>query len=111
MDKHITFRGMEHNKQLEDHINQQLAKILPMLAKEKSPVSIDIVITKHPDHAHNEVMLRIQSPSYKAIAQREGAELVPLVDEAIDIVYQEIQKQKERMIDDRRRDNQKREIK
>lgn len=100
MQKRIVFRGMEHSATIEEHAQEQLKKIEKFLGSEPEPIFIDIVFEAHPTHAHDKVEVRIKSPNYHAIVSRkEGPDLYKLVDVALDIAYDELLKQKERLVD------------
>jgi ribosomal subunit interface protein len=102
MDVQLTCKGITHTEVLESHINKQFEKVVRFLQHERSPISIEVVLVGHPDHAHNEVHINIITPQYEVHAHREGLKLYSLIDEVIDIVYDMLHKEKRRHVDERK---------
>jgi len=105
MNIRITFHGLDHATAVEDHARKKLAKIEKFLAHEKSPVTMIVVITHNPNHAHDRVAIHIDSPGYHVVAHREGNvaksghNLYQLIDEVIEIAHRDLCKAKERGVD------------
>ena len=98
MYKKINFRGQDHSPVVEDHVNRQLSKIEAFLAKEPLPVSLDIMIELHQNHVHHSVKLHIKSPHYQCHVAREGQDIYAVINDAIDNVYEQLRKQKDRLV-------------
>lgn len=100
MNKKVTFLGMDPLAAIESHIDKQLVKIEHFLEHERTPIDIEVTVSKHPDHAHNAVTINIFTATYRIVfAQREGPDFYPLIDEVVDIAYRDLCKQKERLVD------------
>lgn len=102
MHKRITFRGMDSSAAIEKYVDQQLDKVVKFLSNEKSPVSIDIVLDNNKVHAHNRVEVRIKSPNYDLVSHYEDPKMYDAIDKAIDRIYTELRRHKEKLIDKRK---------
>lgn len=96
MQKRIAFRGMEHSPVLEEFAQQHLEKIEKLLESERTPITIDLVLTAFPDHAHHHVELHVVTSHFDLVAHHEGAEMYQEVDRVVDKMVQEIRKAKEK---------------
>jgi len=105
VDIQLTCKGIEHTEVLESHINKQCERIIRFLQHERSPVTIEIVLEGHPNHAHNEVHIHIITPSYEVNVHREGQKLYPVLDEVLKIAYDMLHKEKEHHVHDRKQGN------
>jgi|GEM_PF-1041884 len=109
MNKKIVFRGMDHDVVLEGYINDQLAKLERFLEKQPDPKSIEIVVEKHPSHAHNKVTVNLMvhlheaAQSHRINSHKEGIDLNTIADEAINCAYHELLNYKQKLVDDRRK--------
>lgn len=106
INKKIEFRRMDPDKALEEHINKQLEKIEAFLQTKREPISIDVVLEKHPDHAHDSVSMRISVPMYETIidivAHREGPDLYDCVNEVCAIAHRDLMQAKQKLVDMRK---------
>ena len=100
MNKRLTWRGMENTPVLEEFAQKHLEKIEKLLANERSPIMIDLMCEAHPNHAHNKVELRVQTPNFDLIAHHEGPELYQEIDRVTDKMVGEIRRAKERLVDE-----------
>jgi ribosomal subunit interface protein len=98
MNKRITFRGAPHSAVIEQHVEKHLERIIKFLENERSPKNIDIVLDFHPDHAHNGIDIRVTTPSHSVVTKREGQDIFMVINEALDVVYNDLRKQKAKMI-------------
>lgn len=101
MNIQITCKGIEHTDVLDKHIRKQLEKLVSFLSHDRDPSSIHVVLEGHPSHAHNEVHVHVTSPLYKVVAHREGPDIMIVVDQTIDIAYEDVLKQKDKRIHNR----------
>ena len=99
MNVKITCRGFDHSPEIDNHVNKQLAKTVEFLKKERSPVSLEVLIEMHKIHQHHQVTIRLHSPSYKCVAQHEGTDVFAEINEVCDRIYQQVCKQKEEWVD------------
>lgn len=103
MNLRIAYRGtIEHTEQLDTHVRSQLAKIIKFLEKEQGPATIDVVLDGHPNHAHNSVRVHIVAPGFEVVASREEQNMYAVVDKVADIAYEELHKQKEKHVHDKK---------
>lgn len=103
MEKRITFTNMESTKLLEDHVNEQLIKVERFLEKERPPVQLEVVLEAHRIHAHHQVEVRLHAPEYHLRAHAEGADMYKVINEAIDKLYAELRREKEKWVDRHKR--------
>ena len=101
MNIQVTCRGLEHTEELEQHVRKQLERVVDFLGKDREPFKVAIVLTTHPDHAHQEAHLHVTSASYDVHVHREGPRLFPVIDEVIDIAQRELHNQKREHVDKR----------
>jgi ribosome-associated translation inhibitor RaiA len=103
INKKIEFRGMDHVPLLEEHINKQLKKFDNFLETKRDPISIDFVLEKHPDHAHDSAALRISVPMYETtidiVVRREGPDLYKCIDEVCTIAHRDLMQAKQKLVD------------
>ncbi len=103
MNKRITFRDIPHSGVMENHANDQLAKVEEFLKGERSPIYIDLVFAPSKIHAHNLVELRIKTPHYEVFSSYEGPDFYDTLDRVIDVAYRELHEKKDKLkIDDRK---------
>ena len=102
MHKRITFRHMDSEQVMEKYVDQQLDKVVKFLNNEKSPVFIDVVLESGKIHAHHRVEVRVKSPNYDLVSHFEGPRMYDVIDEAIDRMYLELRKHKEKLVDKRK---------
>lgn len=99
MNKRIAFKNMDHSSVLEDFANKHLEKIEKLIETERSPISIDLVIEGHPNHAHNKIELIVKTPDYKLVAHHEGDDMFEQINIVMDKMVQEIRRAKEKKHD------------
>jgi ribosomal subunit interface protein len=103
MNKNITFRDIEHTDGLENHVQQKLERIEKFLKNEQDPVVIDFVLEPHRTHSHHIVELLIKSPHYHVTVKEEGPDMYQVIDHVIHVGYEQLLKEKQRRIDDRKK--------
>lgn len=103
MNLRIAYRGsLQRTEQLDAHIQTQLAKLIKFLEQEHGPATVDMVLEGHPNHAHNSVHLHVIAPQFEAMGSREDGNIYAVIDKVIDIVYDELHKQKQRHVHDKK---------
>jgi ribosomal subunit interface protein len=102
MEKRIAFRHMEKTEPMEQHINEHLAKIEQFLEHEKEPIHIDLILEPSKVHAHHRVELRVKSPNYDRIVERENPDFYLALDFVINTMYDKLHEDKQRHIDERK---------
>jgi ribosomal subunit interface protein len=104
MELEIVFRGMEPSEALENYVAKYFAKFKKYFGKEDpSSIFLNVVLEGHLNHHINIVEARIKTQHFDVVVKREGPEMYPLIDEAMHIVERDLQKAKERKIDDLRK--------
>lgn len=109
MNKNITIRGID-NKEAEkeshsirNYILDKFAKIDNLLESEKQPINIDVVVTVVKPHPAHQIEIRIRAPHYHVIVQRENPELYKAIDEALDVAWEQVAKEKRERVDNERK--------
>lgn len=104
MHKRITFRNMDHSDPMEQHANQQLAKIEKFLENEPTPIYIDLVLEASKTREHPFAELRVKSPNYDCVSNYEhtGVDMYDLIDRVIDVMYHQLRETKQKMVDKRK---------
>ncbi len=104
MKKNLTFRELEHTEGLENYINKKLEKIEKFLTHEKEPISLHFILEPHRTHAHHKAELIIKSSHYHVISHYEGpADMYQAINHVIHVAYDQLHKDKQRRIDDRKK--------
>jgi ribosomal subunit interface protein len=96
MNKRIVFRHMEKTAGIEEHCNKQLAKIEKFLEKERTPISIDLVLEPSKVHSHHKIELRVNTPHFHKISTDEGPKFYEVLDSVIDTMYRELHKENDK---------------
>lgn len=102
MNIQITFQNCESSPAMENHINEQLAKILHFLEKEPTPIYIDIIVKPGRTHAHHQVEFLLKTPNYDLVTHDEGPKIYQILDNVIDAMYAQLRKKKDRHVEDRK---------
>ncbi|MEX0671892.1 MAG: ribosome-associated translation inhibitor RaiA [Candidatus Babeliales bacterium] len=103
MKKQITFRDIAHTEGLENHVEQRLTRIETFLKHEQDPVTIDFILEPHRTHAHHSAELLITSPQYHVVVRHEGPDMYHVIDHVMHVGYDQLLKEKQRRIDDRKK--------
>lgn len=104
MNIQITFRG-EHEESpvIREHIYKGLERVEKLVAKEPSPIFVEVVIEPHFTHHHHKIEIRFKSPHYEIFMHDEGPELYVMLDALLRGLYDRICQQKERVVDHRQK--------
>ena len=104
MELEIVFRGMDHSMALEKYVSKYFEKFKKYLGKEDpSSIFLHVVLTGQHNHHINIVETKIKTQHFDVQVKREGADMYPLVDEVMHIVERDLQKAKQRKVDDLRK--------
>ena len=100
MQADLTFRGMEPTEAIEDFVKKNIAKFKKYLGKE-DPDATFIHVVLEGNHNHNiyKVEIRVKTPHFNVVAQREGKEMYPLIDETVKVMDRELEKAKNKLLD------------
>lgn len=104
MHKRITFRHMDKSEGMEQHANEQLAKIEHFLENEQRPIYIDLTFEPSKVHEHHRIELRIKSPHYDLVSryEHEGVDFYDVLDRVIDVMYQQLHEHKRKLDDEKK---------
>jgi ribosomal subunit interface protein len=102
MNIQITFANADSSAVMEQHIHDQLAKIVHFLEKEREPIYIEIFVRPGHIHAHHEIDFILKSPHYALAVKKEGPQIYKVLDEVIDIMYAQLRKMKDKHVEDRK---------
>lgn len=93
----IAMRHMESSQAIENHLNEQLARIIKIISNEPTPLFIDCVITPSKVHAHHEVSVQVKSPNYEAFIKKEGPEVYTLIDTVCEEMFEKLVEEKRKL--------------
>lgn len=102
MNVQITFKNTESSQIMEEHARKQMEKIFHLLKREPTPIFIELICEPSKVHAHNRVEFVIKSPHYSLHVHKEGPHIYQIVDEAIDVMYEQLRKEKQKHVDERK---------
>lgn len=95
----ITFKNMDHSPVLEKYAEKQLDKIKKFLAHEPTPIYIEVTLESHEVHQHNRVTVLVKTPNYSAFSEHKGSDIYFEINEALDRMYKQLQKEHRKMVD------------
>ena len=87
---------------MEDHIRDQMARVVHFLETEGTPKFIEICVRPGRTHAHHEIDCVVKTPRYHAVVKREGPQIYQVLDEVIDTIYLQLREQKDKHVDERK---------
>lgn len=102
MNIQITFQNCDSSIIMEQHIQDQLAKIKHFLEKENSPIYIEIFVKPGKVHAHHRIEFVLKSPHYDLVTHEEGPKIYQVLDDVIDKMYAQLRKAKDKHVEDRK---------
>lgn len=100
MERHITFRSMEHSAALEAHAIKLLAKVENYLQEnERPPLVIHVIITGGFVHTHHKIEMLVKTPHYDLAAHAEGPDAYETMRIVADKLQSELYRAKEKRLD------------
>jgi len=105
MHKRIAFKNMDKNEALEKFANQKLEKVEQLLATERTPTTINLVLDQNKVNVYNRVELHVTSPHYNLVAHHEGPDFIKEISYVIDIMVEEIRTAKDRVSEEFKNQN------
>jgi ribosomal subunit interface protein len=100
----IIFRGTEPSDAMEKYVIKYVEKFKKYLSKQDPDSTfVHVVLEGHFNHHMMMVEVRLKSQHFDVVVQREGADMYPLIDETMKVMEQELQRQKQRVVDDLRK--------
>lgn len=103
MKKCLTFRHMDHSPVLENYVNDQLAKLEESLAKEPTPIYLEIVLEADARRSISKAEIRLKTPNYDLISNYQAPDMYDVIDRVIDVMYKKVHDKKKERLDDRRK--------
>ncbi len=100
----IIFRETEASVAMEKYVIKYVEKFKKYLHKQ-DPESVFVHVVLEGKHNHHimSVEVRIKSQDFDIITKKDGHDMYPLIDETMKAVENELQRKKERVIDDLRK--------
>lgn len=104
MHKRITFRNMDTSDVMKEYANSQLAKIEKFLEHEPTPIYLDLVFEPTKIHEHHRIELRVKSANFDRVSNYEyqGEGFYDVLDRVIDVMYNDLCQDKQRLVDERK---------
>ena len=90
------FRNMEKTDHMQEYCDKQLSKIEHFLEKERTPITLDLVLEPSKVHSHHKIELRVNTPHFHKISTYEGPKFYEVLDRVIDTMYRELHKENEK---------------
>jgi ribosome-associated translation inhibitor RaiA len=102
MNMRIVFRHMEPVASIENYAHDAMRRVMDILAEERDPVNVDLILEASTNHGHNRVELHVTSPRYDLITHHEGPEFYKELDHVIDVMVRLLHEEKRRQVDARK---------
>ncbi|MBP7854413.1 ribosome-associated translation inhibitor RaiA [Candidatus Babeliales bacterium] len=101
MELEIIFRGIDPSEALEKYVAKYFTKFKKYLGRQDpSSIFLHVVLDGQFNHHLNQVEARVKTQEFDLIAKRQGPEMYPLIDEVMHIMEHDLQKAKQRKVDD-----------
>ncbi len=99
----MIFRGTEPSAAVENYVIKYVEKFKKYMHKQDPESAfVHVVLEGHHNHHMMSVEVRIKSQDFDIIMKKEGQEMYPLIDATMKAVENELQKKKQRSVDDLR---------
>lgn len=100
----MVFRGTEPSAAVEKYVIKYVEKFKKYMHNE-DPESdfVHVVLEGHHNHHMMSVEVRIKSQHFDIVMKKEGHDMYPLIDLTMKAVENELQKKKQRIVDDLRK--------
>jgi len=103
MELEITYRGIEPSAAMDKYVAKYFEKFKKYFGKEDpSSIFLHVVLEGKLNHHIFVVEVRVKTEHFNVQVKREGADMYPLIDETMHIVERDLQKDKQRRVDDLR---------
>lgn len=100
MELKMTFRGMDHTDAIEEYVVKNLTKFKKYLGKEDPDATfLHVILEGNHNHDIYEIEMRLKSPHFDIVVEREAHKMYPLIDEVVHIMERELKDSKEKFID------------
>ena len=96
----VTFRNMSHTQAMEDHVQKYMPKFAKYLGKDNPDATfVHVILDGHLVHRKCTAEVRVKTPHFNLIVNREGHDMYPLIDEIMHIMEEQLQQAKEKVVD------------
>ncbi len=99
----ISFQGMPHSAAIETYAKKKVNKLSDLLKKDNDPHEIEFHLKSHPNNAHQEVVIHLRSDNLNLNAKSELPDMYFAIDDAVEIITQQVKKLREKMRDKSRK--------
>jgi len=97
----IVFRGTDPSDAMEKYVIKYVKKFKKYVAKQDPESTfVHVVLEGKLNHHIYMVEVRLKSQLFDIVAKRDGADMYSLIDETMHVMERELQKQKQRVVDD-----------
>lgn len=104
MEYDIIFLEMEPSEAIKNYVGKYIEKFKKYLHREDpDSVFIHVVLNGKFNHHLMSVEVRVKAKHLNLIMKKEGHDMYPLIDETMKAMENELQKKKERIVDDLRK--------
>ncbi|MBI2353360.1 ribosome-associated translation inhibitor RaiA [Candidatus Dependentiae bacterium] len=96
----VTFRNMESTEGLQDYVEKYTEKFKKYLAKyDPLATFVHVVLDGHLEHRRYTAEVRVKTPHFNLIVNRQNHDMYPLIDEIMHIMERDLQIAKEKEVD------------
>lgn len=103
MELKVDFDGLERSPALIEHAQEKFAHVAEVFGHFPPPLSARLMIMQ--DRNTYIAELELKAARFDGFYKRSGFDVYAIVNEVMDIAFQEADKHKERLIDDRRKED------
>ncbi len=100
----VTFRNMQHTPAIEEYVAKNVVKFEKYVGKyDPAATFVHVILDGHFKHHKYDAEVRVKTPAFNLVANREGADMYPLIDEVMHIMEKQLQNAKQELVDDLRK--------
>lgn len=99
----MVFRGTEPSAAIETYVVKYVEKFKKYMGKQDpESIFVHVVLEGHHNHHIMSVEVRIKSQLFDIVIKKDGQDMYPLIDYTMKAVENELQKEKQRLVDQTR---------
>ena len=99
MDIKITFQHMDHSDGIEQHARQKVSKVAEFFSDDVKPLHLEMWLKANKQHAHHRAEVHLKTPQFTIDAHDENADMYMAIDNAVDKLFKQMLKEKEKVRD------------
>ena len=100
----MTFRGIDVSEAMENYAAKYLTKFKKYFGKlDPESIFVHVIFDGDMNHHQFSCQVRIKTAQFDLVVKKEGPEMYPIIDDAMHVMEQELQKSKQRVVDDTRK--------